>query len=976
MRKPKRPPKVRTIRENELRLRRFYESGLIGVLYWNMEGRITDANDKFLEIIGYTREDLDAGRIDWVNMTPPEYRPLDDASVAELKARGVNSAPFEKEYIRKDGTRIPIIVAGAMLDKARFNGVAFVVDISDRKRAEVALKVLSARQEAILGAVPDIIMEVSNDRVYTWANAAGYAFFGDDVIGKEASCYFEGEQKTYQIVEPVFAGTEDVIYVESWQRRRDGQNRLLGWRCRTLRDESGNVKGAISAAADITEKTVTEDRLAAQSVLLQAIINSPDDIIVFSLDREYRYTTFNERHRREMRLAWNVDIEFGMSILDCMSVPELRDLARRSVDRALRGESFSEEQLQPNLDITYEFSLSPVRQGKDIVGVAVFIRDITGRKRAADEILSLSRFPAENPEPVLRVARDGTLLYVNSAGRSLLAEWDLQAGQPVPSVMEKIVSQVLKDGSRRLDILKHNDREYRFSTAPSPDADYANLYGHDITDRLRAEKALKESESVFHDFFESSPVGMYRSKIDGSALLDVNPKFAKMVGYLREELLEMPGRILWADQEDREKMIKLLNENDGILTDFETRLVAKNGDVKNVIASIILDPDKGALDGTVVDITDRKRAEEAMRESEAKYRNLVENASIGIFRTKIDGSRVLDANPKLCEILGLTREEFVGQPSAIAWAHSERRDELVRLLREKGTVSNYEIDLRTKSGEIRAGLMSMTTYPELGYLEGGLQDITDRKRAEEEIRTLNAELEQRVLDRTAELETANKELEAFSYSVSHDLRAPLRAVDGFSRILLDEHAPDLPAEAQRYLGLVRSNTQNMAHLVDDLLMLSHLGRKALAKAKVNPASLVREALELLGNEQEGRNVRITVGDLPSCQADRVLLTQVFVNLLSNALKFSRKRDPAVIEVGFSPVDGQVVFFVRDNGVGFDMRYADKLFGVFQRLCRSEEYEGTGVGLAIVQRIVNRHGGRVWAEARPDKGATFFFTLKG
>ncbi|MCX6564359.1 MAG: response regulator, partial [Candidatus Aminicenantes bacterium] len=227
-----------------------------------------------------------------------------------------------------------------------------------------------------------------------------------------------------------------------------------------------------------------------------------------------------------------------------------------------------------------------------------------------------------------------------------------------------------------------------------------------------------------------------------------------------------------------------------------------------------------------------------------------------------------------------------------------------------------------------------------------------------------------------ELEAANKELEAFTYTVSHDLHAPLRAVVGFTRILLDEHAPHLPPEVQRYLNLVRSNTLQMGRLVDDLLAFSRFSRQAMIKSQVNPAALVREALNLLRSEQEGRNVKITVGDLPVCQGDRALLKQVFVNLLSNALKFTRKRDPAVIEVGCIRKDGENVFFVRDNGVGFDMRYVGKLFGVFQRLHRSEDYEGTGLGLAIVQRIVHRHGGRVWAEAVLDKGATFNFTLKG
>ncbi|HSB90306.1 MAG TPA: ATP-binding protein [Anaerolineales bacterium] len=228
--------------------------------------------------------------------------------------------------------------------------------------------------------------------------------------------------------------------------------------------------------------------------------------------------------------------------------------------------------------------------------------------------------------------------------------------------------------------------------------------------------------------------------------------------------------------------------------------------------------------------------------------------------------------------------------------------------------------------------------------------------------------------RAAELEAANRELEAFSYSVSHDLRAPLRAVDGFSRILLEEHAASLDGEARRYLDLVRDNTQKMGHLIDDLLAFSRLGRQEFGRRTVQPANLARQALDQLNGERVAREVEIEIDEMPEALADPVLLRQLYVNLLSNALKFTRKRDPARIHVGSRTEDGKPVYFVQDNGVGFDMAYVGKLFGVFQRLHRAEDYEGTGVGLAIVQRIVHRHGGRVWAEGAVDRGATFSFTL--
>jgi signal transduction histidine kinase len=250
--------------------------------------------------------------------------------------------------------------------------------------------------------------------------------------------------------------------------------------------------------------------------------------------------------------------------------------------------------------------------------------------------------------------------------------------------------------------------------------------------------------------------------------------------------------------------------------------------------------------------------------------------------------------------------------------------------------------------------------------------------------------------RTGELEAANQELEAFSYSVSHDLRAPLRAVDGFSRILQEDYAAQFTGEAERYLRLIRENAQLMGRLVDGLLTFSRLGRQPLKKQPVEIGSLVQEVLASLRHTQDGRRIDVSVADLPSDYADPTLLRQVFANLLDNAVKFTRQREVAVIEVGSRPItdDGQqttddsppsaargaklspVVYYVRDNGVGFDVRYADKLFGVFQRLHPTEDYEGDGVGLAIVQRIIHRHGGRIWAESGPDQGTTFYFTLGG
>jgi signal transduction histidine kinase len=280
---------------------------------------------------------------------------------------------------------------------------------------------------------------------------------------------------------------------------------------------------------------------------------------------------------------------------------------------------------------------------------------------------------------------------------------------------------------------------------------------------------------------------------------------------------------------------------------------------------------------------------------------------------------------------------------------------------------------REKNYLVRAP--STDSHDEVGLLiESFNEMLVQIQKSDAALQTSQEELEQRVAQRTAELDATNKELEAFTYSVAHDLRAPLRHIQGFSNLLMESIGPQLEPDAQKHLQRIGEGTQQMGRLIDDLLSLARIGRQEPRLQATGLNSLVQEVLRDLKTETEGRDIQWQVGDLPFVDCDPGLMKQVFYNLLSNAAKYTRPRKPAVIDIGQMSLEGQLVNFVRDNGVGFNMKYAPKLFGVFQRLHRKEDFEGTGVGLATVQRIIHKHGGRIWAEAEIDKGATFFFSL--
>lgn len=391
----------------------------------------------------------------------------------------------------------------------------------------------------------------------------------------------------------------------------------------------------------------------------------------------------------------------------------------------------------------------------------------------------------------------------------------------------------------------------------------------------------------------------------------------------------------------------------------------------------------------------RRTTEEAVVRLNLWLHSLLDAASeVAIIATDANGAITL-FNRGAERMLGYTAAELVGRETParfhLAAEVEKRASELTeelgapvsgfRTFVTKPEIEGQELRewtyVRRDGTWIGVSLVVTPVRSETGDITGYLgiaQDITERQRAEAQVRALNQDLEGRVMERTAQLENANKELEAFAYSVSHDLRAPLRAIDGFSRILLDEYPDKLDAEGQRYLNVVRANTTKMAQLIDDLLNFSRMGRREMAAAPVDMARLVQEVFDELQAAVPDRRLTLLVKDLAPTRGDHAMIQQVLVNLLSNAVKFTAVQAEAIIEVGCRRGTDENEYYVKDNGAGFDMQYQDKLFGIFQRLHSSKEFEGTGIGLAIVKRIVTRHGGRVWAEGKVHEGATIHFTL--
>jgi PAS domain S-box-containing protein len=495
-------------------------------------------------------------------------------------------------------------------------------------------------------------------------------------------------------------------------------------------------------------------------------------------------------------------------------------------------------------------------------------------------------------------------------------------------------------------------------------------------DLIAANTALRRSEARFRRLTDSGIIGITVSDLSGR-ILEANDAFLAILGYSRDEFLA--GKVNRATinhaQRERTDAGPLSSlRSAGVAGPWEKILVRKDGQhVPVLVGAAKIDESSDETIAFVLDLSDRARAETEARESEARKAAVMETALDAIVLMDSEG-RVTDFNPAAERIFGYTRDEVVGSRLAevlIPPRRGVRHDEALEryLATGEGSITGRDVEVvgRTKSGSEFPAEVSVVRIRSGGAaaFTGTIRDITERRQAAE-AELLQAEKEA--------VEASNRELEAFSYSVAHDLRAPLRAIVGFSGVLLLDHGDELTAEAKANLDRIVAAGERMGHIIDALLSLARLSRAEVRRENVELTETARSVMQQLRASEPGRSVDFVAMDGLTARGDPALLRTVLENLLGNAWKFTRNRPQARIELGSSLVPDGLAYYVRDNGAGFPMTYAARLFVPFQRLHSTDEFEGHGVGLATVQRIISRHGGRVWAEGAENGGATFYFTL--
>jgi PAS domain S-box-containing protein len=871
----------------------------------------------------------------------------------------------------------------------------------------------------LINALPALISYVDSNRHYQFTNESYREWFGEKAQGKylEEALGQAAYQKISKYVDRALSG--ETVYYETEIPYQDGGARFVNATYIPDVAANGQVKGFFALVQDISEQKEAREKLrqwadAFEGCAHGIAIDDPDTnrIVVCN-------PAFANMHK------CRVEDIVGFSILS-LYAPSDHEHVRANIERADQiGHARYESRM-----IRKDGSIFPVQM--DIVSVlgddgellyrVTTSQDISERKRA-EEILQESE---ERYRMVSELTSDYAYKDRVEADGSIMPEWFTESFTKItgytleetrmagfwqqilyPEDIPILVSHIQKILSGQSDadevrvITKAGETRWlRDFANPIWDADQkrvVSLYGavQDITESKNAEVALQQSEERFASVFHSSPTPIALTRLADGKIMNVNEAFCQLFGYSHEEIIGHTSLELGiSDPESRQKAVETLKEK-GVIRDLEQKARNRNGaqlHILNSVETINVNGESYALT-TIIDITERKRAEAALQKTYDELEIKVQERTAALSQANALLQALLDYMPdqiyfkdlrcrfirnsrSQASLLGLSDPiQAVGKTDFDFFPHAAKayadEQEVMRsgkplvdleewVVWPSGTetwVSTTKVPLRNSDGET-IGIFGIS------------RDITERKHAEQAVQQLNADLEQQAV----QLQNANKELEAFSYSVSHDLRAPLRAIDGYTRILVEDYEAIIDAEGKRVCSVISAEARRMGQLIDDLLAFSRLGRKEMHLSNIEMKALAVSTLNELISESDRERVEFKIASLPAVQADSSLMHQVWINLLSNALKFTSKKERAIIEVGSKSGQDEIIYYVHDSGAGFDMDYANKLFGVFQRLHSESEFEGTGVGLAIVQRIIRRHGGRVWAEGEVGNGATFYFAL--
>ena len=886
-----------------------------------------------------------------------------------------------------------------------------LLDASEQKRTDEALRRSEARFRALVTATSDAVYRMSPDWSEMW-HLVGHDFISDTdaPTGEWLRKYIHpNDQARVLAAIREAVRSKSTFELEHRVLRIDGS---LGWtfsRAIPMRNGNGEITEWFGAASDITKRKEAEQVLEDSEDQFRTLANAipqlcwtakADGWIDWYNERWYRYTGTTPRQME----GWG-----WQSVHDPAALPEVLERWQASI---ASGQPFDMVFPLRGADGVFRPFLTRVMPVLDRDGnVARWFgtnTDITEQRRAEEALRTQADLLRLSFDAIIVKQLDGTIETWNTGAERLYGYSGSEAvgrvthdllstvfPKPWPEIRNDLVMNGFWEGE-----LRHRTRggsEVIVSARKQLIRD-ANgvervlVTNRDITQQKSAQEALLASNRRFRGVFQNAAAGINIADWEGR-LLESNDAFCSLLGYTRKELAGrhfstlIPQEDLELNLADTRRLIA------GEIQSFqnESRYLRKDGQTVWVQKSVSLIPDStGRLTNVVVlatDVTVRKQAEAALRESEFRVRRLGDNLPNGaIYRYREDagGQAHVDfISAGIERITGVPPDDFMADGGTVD--RSILPEDLGRMraaiAQSRDRLTQFEVEIRHKhrvTGEIRWSLLrsTPTRLPDGSTAWDGIEiDITERKLAEEQIQQAKSELEARVHERTAQLEAANKELEAFAYSVSHDLRAPLRGIDGWSLALVEDYSKQLDEKARGYLDVVRSEAQRMGTLIDNMLQLSRITRSQMENEPVDLTAIAQTVAGRLRQTHPGRQIAFSISGGLDGKGDAGLLEIALTNLLGNSVKFTGQREEARIEVGKMERDGQPAFFVRDNGVGFNMASAGKLFGAFQRLHKASQFPGTGIGLATVQRIIHRHGGRVWAEAERGKGATFYFTLE-